>query len=112
MPKQSGFLQRQQQIQNNVMRAAELLAKQYMIDTLQITLHKNFGRGYDRQKRLMEAWEARRQEYRAALDPKNPEADVAQAHMDAALADMIAGRQPLIPFEQRYPELKKNRYGK
>ena len=49
MGKQSGFLMKQQQIQNNVMRAAELLAEQYMMDTVQITLHKCAGWGYDRQ---------------------------------------------------------------
>lgn len=112
MPKQSGFLQRQQQIQNNVMAAAEMLAKQFMVDTLQITLHKDFGWGYDRQKQLMEAWEKRRAEYRDALTPKNKEADVAQDHMDQALVDMMAGRQPLIPFEERYPGLKKIKYGR
>ena len=111
MPKQSGFLQRQQQIQNNVMRAAELLAKQYMIDTLQITLHKDFGLGYDRQKRLMEAAEARA-EYRAALDPKDPEADVAQDHLDRAISEILAGRCEIIPFEERSPELKKITYGR
>ena len=72
MPKQSGFLKRQEQIQNNVMHAAEVLTKQFMIDTLQITLHKDFGWGYDRQNQLLEAWEKRRAEYRKALDPKDP----------------------------------------
>lgn len=112
MPKQSGFLKRQEQIQNNVMRAAEVLAKQFMMDTLQITLHKDFGWGYDKQLRLLEAWEKRREEYRASLDPKNPESDVAQEHMDMALVSMMAGRQPLIPFYERYPELKKIKYGR
>ena len=78
MPKQSGFLQRQQQIQNNVMRAAETLAKQYMLDTLQIAANRAFGFGYDRQLALLDVWESVRREYKAALDPKDPEADVAQ----------------------------------
>lgn len=110
MGKQSGFLKKQQQIQNNVMHAAEVLAKQFMLDTLQITMHKDFEWGYDRQKKLIEAWEKRRAEYRNALDPKNPEADVAQDHMDKALSDMMNGQKDLIPFEERYPELKKIKY--
>lgn len=110
MSKQSGFLQRQQQIQNNVMHAAEMLTRQFMLDTLQITLHKDFGWGYERQKQVLDSWEKRRKEYRDALDPKNKEADVAQDHMDKALLNMIAGKQPLIPFEKRYPELKKIKY--
>ena len=110
MPKQSSFLKQQQQIQNNVMHAAEALTRQFMLDTLQITLHKDFGWGYDRQLQLLEAWEKRRAEYRKALDPKDPEADVAQEHMDDAIVEMMAGRQPLIPFAERYPELKKIKY--
>lgn len=110
MGKQSGFLQRQKQIQNNIMNAAENLSKQFMLDTLQITLHKEFGWGYDRQKQLLESWEKQREEYSPALNPKNKEADVAQEHMDAALVDMMAGKQELIPFSERYPELKKIKY--
>ena len=110
MPKQSGFLQRQQQIQNNVMRAAETLAKQYMLDTLQIAANRAFGFGYDRQLVLLEVWEQVRKEYKAALDPKNPEADVAQEHMDRAISEIIAGRCDMIPFAERYPELRKLSY--
>ena len=110
MGKQSGFLKRQEQIQNNVMNAAKNIAKQFMVDTLQITLHKDFGWGYERQKQLLEAWEKQRAEYGNVLDPKNTEADVAQDHMDKALQDMMAGRQELIPFSERYPELKKIKY--
>lgn len=110
MPKQSGFLKRQEQIQNNVMNAAGNIAKQFMLDTLQITLHKDFGWGYERQKQLLEAWEKRRHQYQKALDPKDPEADVAQEHMDTALTDMISEKQELFPFSERYPELKKIKY--
>lgn len=110
MAKQSGFLQKQLEIQNNVMRAAESLSKQYMMDTLQITLHKDFGWGNDRQLQLLEAWRKRREEYRPALDPKNPEADVAQEHMDTAIRQIIGGRQEFYPFYERYPDLKKIKY--
>lgn len=110
MGKQSGFLMKQQQIQNNVMRAAELLAKQYMMDTVQITLHKCSGWGYDRQMQFLKDWEKTRAEYRAALDPKDPEADVAQEHLDRAISEILAGRCELIPFGERYPDLKKLSY--
>lgn len=112
MPKQSGFLLQQQQIQNNVMAAASNLTRQFMLDTLQITMHKDFGWGYDRQTQILNAWEKRRREYEKAIDPKDPEADVAQEHMDAALVEMMAGKQELIPFYARYPELRKIKYRK
>lgn len=112
MPKQSGFLKKQEQIHNQVMKAAGALAKQFMSDTLQITMHKDFGWGYDKQLKLLDAWERRREEYSKAVSPKDPEADVAQEHMDRALEDLISGKQPLIPFAERYPELRKIKYGK
>lgn len=98
MPKQSGFLQRQQQIQNNVMRAAETLAKQYMLDTLQIAANRAFGFGYDRQSALLDVWESVRREYKAALD--------------RALREIVKDHQPFFPFQERYPELKKIKYGR
>lgn len=110
MGKQSGFLQRQLQIQDNIMHASEMLTKQFMLDTLQITLHKDFGWGYERQVKLLEAWKKRRDEYRDALEPKNKEADVAQEHMDTAIRQIIGGRQEFYPFYERYPDLKKIKY--
>ena len=40
------------------------------------------------------------------------EADVRQEHMDRVMAQIISGKQELIPFAERYPELKKVRYGR
>lgn len=108
--KQSGYLAKQQEIQNRIMHAAEAMAKQYMVDTLQITLNKKEGWGYDRIVRLCEEWEETRQEYRKALNPSDPEADVEQEHMDMAISRIINGRMELIPFYERYPGLKKVRY--
>ena len=51
-------------------------------------------------------------EYRLALNPSNSEADVAQEHLDRMLAQIINGKQALIPFSERYPELKGIKYGK
>lgn len=107
--KQSGYLAKQQEIQNRIMHAAEAMAKQYMVDTAQIALHR-LGWGFDRIMRFSEEWQAVREEYRPALDPKNPEADVEQEHMDMALSRIINGRMDLIPFYERYPGLKKVRY--
>ena len=51
-------------------------------------------------------------EYKPALDCRNPEADVRQEHMDRVLAQIINGKAELIPFPDRYPDLKKIRYGR
>lgn len=96
-------------------QAAETLISQWMLDTLQITLHNRYGWGYERLKRLDEDWRETRKKYRAALNPdkngKN-DADYWQEKMDAVMADICKGRQSVIPFEERYEELKKVRYRK
>lgn len=92
--------------------SAQLLMAQYMTDTLQIAIHQSEGWGYDRIKRLTVAWEQVQREYKAVMDPKDPEADVMQEHMDRVMAQIIGNRQELVPFEERYPELKRHRTGK
>lgn len=37
-------------------------------------------------------------------------ADVMQEHMDRVFLQIINGKQDLIPFAQRYPELKRIKY--
>lgn len=113
MAKQSGFLRRQKDETNAIMHSAEVLAKQYMMDTLLIAMNKQFGWGFDRLMRLLDEWEKTREEYRVALDPlKSEEADVKQSHMDEALSRIINGRMPLIPFEERYADLRPVTYDK
>lgn len=51
-------------------------------------------------------------EYRPALNCKDPEADVRQVHMDRVLAEIIRDKAKLIPFPDRYKDLKKIRYGR
>jgi hypothetical protein len=110
--KQSGMIAFAERYAKNKVEAAQLLMIQYMADTLQMALHQTEGWGYDRIMRLCAAWKETRQEYSAAIDPSNPEADVYQEHMDRVLAEIINGKQELFPFSQRYPELKKIKYGK
>ena len=40
------------------------------------------------------------------------EADVLRVHLDRELADILKGHQDLIPFEERYPEIKEIAYKK
>lgn len=41
-----------------------------------------------------------------------PVVDVLRVHLDRELADILKGRQDLIPFEERYPEIKEIAYKK
>nr|DAH56539.1 MAG TPA: hypothetical protein [Caudoviricetes sp.] len=112
MAKQSGYLQRWENETNRLLQATMVITSQYDIDTLQIAIHQTEGWGYDRIMRLTEAWAEVRKEYRPALDYKNPAADVCQEHMDRVLAEIIRDKAKLIPFPDRYKDLKKVRYGR
>lgn len=103
------YLSRQKAAQDAIMRAAERLTEQYMEDTLEITMHR-MGWGYERMCRLLTEWEKIRREYSVALRPSDPEADVAQEHIDAEIRDICKGKSDIMPFVERYPELKKISY--
>lgn len=106
----NGYLQKQQDVQNAIMRAAERMTEQYMEDTLEITMHR-LGWGYERICTLLTEWEKIRKEYSVALRPSDPEADVAQEHIDREIRDICKGKSEIMPFVERYPELKKITYG-
>ena len=112
MAKQSAYLQRRDAELNAAFNAGAAVAAQFAMDTLQMTMHQQEGWGYDRIMRITQAWLEMQREYKAALNCKDPAADVRQEHMDRVLAQIISGKQELIPFAERYPELKKVRYGR
>ena len=109
--KQSGFMAKQLAMRQALIEATERVTQQLMMDTLQITLHE-FGWGYDRIMKLTKAWADAYNHYHDTLDVKNVEADVLRVHLDRELADILKGHQDLIPFEERYPEIKEIVYGK
>ena len=109
--KQSGFMAKQLAMRQALIDATERVTQQLMMDTLQITLHE-FGWGYDRIMKLTKAWADAYNHYHDTLDLKNVEADVLRVHLDRELADILKGHQDLIPFEDRYPEIKEIVYGK
>jgi hypothetical protein len=109
--KKNAYLEKQRAAKNNFMNSVELVVKQYCIDTLTITLHQEYGWGYDRLMKLMDDWEANRKQYQEAINPAvYVEADVAQEHIDRILAQIIRGKTDLVPFEERYPTLMKVKY--
>ena len=111
MAKQSGFLKRQAESQEDMSMKIQLTNRQFMIDTLQIALREDFGWGFDRIMKLTNAWENRRREYTPAIDPRHVMCDVAQEHMQRVFEDICAYKQ-MKPhsFKERYPYLKGVRY--
>lgn len=110
MGKQSGLLQRQQEREDAALMAGIRIGVQYAIDTLNISLNEADGWGYDRQMRLMEIWRNNRHFYMDALDFRGAEADVYRDKLDKGLITVIGGKAKLIPFPERYPDLKPVRY--
>lgn len=109
--KQSGFLQRQAFKQEDMSIKIQLTTRQFMIDTLQITLREELGWGYDRIMRLTNQWEERRKEYAPAIDPKDKMCDVKQEHMQRVFEDICASKKiKAIPYKSRYAYLKDVRY--
>ena len=77
---------------------------------LQVTLHQEFGFGYDRIKRLTDAWGKTYNQFHDALDG-GTEADYWQEKLDRLLLDLLRDHQALIPFGERYPEIREITYG-
>lgn len=107
MSKQSGFLKRQADKQEDMSMKIQLTTRQFMIDTLQVTLRKDLGWGFDRIMALTNAWEKRRREYTPAIDPRDKMCDVKQEHMQAVFRDICAYKKlEPISIKERYPYLK------
>lgn len=112
MTRKSGTLSYAEQLAKREAAKASQIMIQYMTDTLQITIHQTEGWGYDRIMRLCGAWSKIQKEYCLAIDDKDPSSDVYREHMDRVMLEIIGKKQDLIPFDSRYPELKKVKYGK
>lgn len=105
----ANFLQRQQALQDSTFRTAQRLTRQYDLDTLQITLarYTKLKLGYSRIMEICELWDEVKDEYQSAVQ-RHAEQDYAQEQMDRELRQIMAHRQNgLIPFKDRYPELRK-----
>lgn len=91
MAKQSGMIAFAEQFAQAKVDAAQRLTSQYMIDTLQMTIHQTKGWGYERIMRLTEAWQQTQKEYTPALNSNDPAADVMQEHMDRVMGGLSLG---------------------
>ena len=110
--KQSGYMAKQLAMRQALIDATERVTQQLMMDTLQIVLHNELGFGYDRIMRITKAWGCEYNHYHDVFNVKHAEADVLRVHLDRELTDILKGHQDLIPFEERYPEIKEITYKK
>ena len=107
----NAYLAKQQAQKDAFMHSVEAIIKQWMVDTLQITLNQTEGWGYERIMRLMDNWEDTREQFRPALNPlKDAEADAEQEHIDRILKRIVGNKGPFYPWHTRYPDLKGVKY--
>lgn len=107
--KRSGLLAQRDALTQTKLDIMQRTMKQYMLDTLLITMHDDFGWGYDRLTRLADRWGETFDHYFPALQSTD-ESDVYQELLDRATLSFLAGHQDLIPFRDRYPEIKQLGY--
>lgn len=112
MSKQSGFMAKQLAIRQMLIDDTERVTCELMSETLWLTLHEEFGWGYDRIAKLDTLWKENFHHFHGTLNCKNPDADVLQVHLDRRLADVYKNRQEMPPFEKRFPEIKPITYGR
>ena len=108
----SAYAARMQRERDAYMQTAERITRQFDMDTLHIALSR-YGKislGYQRIMEINELWAGVRAEYMDALLPGD-EADVARHHLDAELMQIAREAGRVIPFEERYPELRRIGYG-
>lgn len=106
----NAYLAKQEKQRQAAAYTFECVTRQLMLDTLQIVLHREFGFGYERIKRVVNAWGPVYDHYYDVMDLKNPECDVIREHLDAELRDIIKDKQPFADFRARYPEVKTINY--
>ena len=114
MAKKSGLIQRQRASEDAMYNAGNRVGLQKMTDFFIIALNDPdvMGKGvlgYDRLRKLLDAVEVLQEKYKDAFDPRKKEADVAQDKIDERIKKIV-GDRPFMPFEERYPELKKCKY--
>lgn len=109
----AGMLEQLEAAKQEAMRAVERATRQYDLDTLQITLNRydKLRLGYQRIMEISELWEQVKDEYSYAIKG-GVEADVARHHLDAELLQIARDESRIIPFEERYPELREITYKK
>lgn len=106
------FLSRRKAELDEHQQIVKRIVGQFYVDTLDVALsrYEKLDLGYKRISEINDLWaEVRREHIKALID--DPESDVAQEHLDRALIRIAKDPARIIPFPERYPELRKITYG-
>lgn len=111
MAKPSGYVLKQQAARKASSDMAEMTMKQFMIDTLMVTMHTRKGWAGKRLQELAFDWGKVFNDHYNACIAEHPEADYLRDQLDRALQEAYRGSEiPFEPFEERYPCLQKVTY--
>ena len=106
----NGYLQKQQAARDALICVVERVAQQEMVDVFCIALHQVAGMGEKRLQEVIAKVQELQKVFAPAFDTRHPECDYYRELMDRAISEVCSEEHPLIPFEERYDELKKVRY--
>ena len=87
------------------------IGRQQSIDFMQLALQITQGFGEKRMAEVLDKMSKLYDEFWPAFDVRHEECDVCREHLDRALAQNCGKEHPLIPFAERYEDLKQVRYG-
>ena len=107
------YLLRRKAELNDHQQITQRIVGQFYVDTLDIALSRytKLHLGNKRIQEINELWaQVRREHFKAITN--DPEADVAQEHLDQGLIQITKDPAQIVPFPERYPELRKPTYGK
>ena len=108
----NAYLYRQQAIQNELVNQGRMHGEQWTMDLVEVVLHRDFGWGYDRINRLIDAVSAADAYYHPAVDKSDPEQPIYQERLDNVLREIVGDKQTFYPFKERYRLITEARYDK
>jgi hypothetical protein len=88
------------------------IGRQQSIDLLQLALQSKQGFGEKRMWELLTEMRRLYDEIAPAFDVEHPECDWYREQLDKALTQSCGKEHPLIPFAERYEDLKQVSYGR
>ena len=104
------YAQKQQALKRELVNVGIHFGEQRTLDLMEVALHRK-GWGYDRINGLIDLMRELDEYYSPAWEA-TMESDVYQTKLDNELLDIIKDKQELIPFHERYPEVKRLGYNK
>jgi hypothetical protein len=105
------YLERQKLEKQTAFEVGMRIGRQQTIDFLQLALQSKHGFAEKRTWEILMEIKELYDQFRPAFDIKHPECDYFRELLDRALSQNCGKEHPLIPFAERYEDLKQVQYG-